>query len=78
MESTRIIIDSTLRTKHQAHPGRQEWVSMIECICADGTDIPLLGIFKWQNVLHIGYQLRLLINGISQQILMAGQVIFMD
>ena len=22
MESTRIIIDSTLRTKHQAHPGR--------------------------------------------------------
>ncbi|KAK6599313.1 transposase [Botrytis cinerea] len=28
MESTRIIIDSTLRTKHQAHPGRQEWISM--------------------------------------------------
>jgi hypothetical protein len=24
MESTRIIIDSTFRTKHQAHPGRQE------------------------------------------------------
>jgi hypothetical protein len=24
MESTHIIIDSTLRTKHQAHPGRQE------------------------------------------------------
>jgi transposase len=30
MESTRIILDSTLRTKHQAHPGRQEWVSMVE------------------------------------------------
>ena len=25
--STRIIIDSTLRTKLQVHPGRQEWIS---------------------------------------------------
>ncbi|KAK6598160.1 aldehyde reductase [Botrytis cinerea] len=46
MESTRIIIDSTLRTKHQAHPGRQEWISMVECICADGSILPPLGIFK--------------------------------
>jgi hypothetical protein len=45
MESTHIIIDSTLRTKHQAHPGRQEWISIVECICADGTDIPPFGIF---------------------------------
>lgn len=52
MESTRIIIDSTLRTKHQAHPGRQEWVSMVECICADGTILPPLGIFKGKNVLQ--------------------------
>ena len=52
MESTRIIIDSTLRTKHQAHPGRQEWISIVECICADGTIIPLLTIFKSQNVLQ--------------------------
>jgi hypothetical protein len=52
MESTRIILDSTLRTKHQAHPGRQEWVSMIECICADGTILPPLGIFKGKNILQ--------------------------
>ncbi|ODQ74015.1 hypothetical protein LIPSTDRAFT_69545 [Lipomyces starkeyi NRRL Y-11557] len=52
MESTRIILDSTFRTKHQAHPGRQEWVSMIECICADGTILPPLGIFKGKNVLQ--------------------------
>jgi transposase len=52
MESTRIIFDSTLRTKHQAHPGRQEWVSMVECICADGTILPPLGIFKGKNVLQ--------------------------
>jgi len=52
MESTRIVIDSYLRTKHQAHPGRQEWISMIECICGDGTAISPLGIFKGKNVLE--------------------------
>ena len=52
MESTCIIIDSTLCTKHQAHPGRQEWVSIVECICADGTILPPLGIFKGKNVLQ--------------------------
>lgn len=52
MESTQIIVDSTLRTKHQAHPGRQEWVSMVECICGDGTAIVPFGIFKGQNVLE--------------------------
>jgi hypothetical protein len=52
MESTRIILDGTLRTKHQAHPSRQEWVSIVECICADGTILPPLGIFKGKNVLQ--------------------------
>ena len=52
MESTRVIIDSTLRTKHQAHPGRQEWISMVECICGDGSAIVPFCIFKGQNVLR--------------------------
>ncbi|PQM43531.1 hypothetical protein VC83_09658 [Pseudogymnoascus destructans] len=52
MESTRIIIESTLRTHHQAHQGRQEWVSAVECICMDGTTINPLVIFKGQNVLQ--------------------------
>jgi hypothetical protein len=52
MESTRMIIDSTLRTRHQAHPGRQEWVSIIECICADRTILEPLAIFKGQNILQ--------------------------
>ena len=51
MQSTRIIVDSTLRTHFQAHPGRQEWVSAVECICMDGTAIEPLIIFKGQNVL---------------------------
>ncbi|KFZ15833.1 hypothetical protein V501_02525 [Pseudogymnoascus sp. VKM F-4519 (FW-2642)] len=28
MQSTRIIVDSTLRTRFQAHPGRQEWMGV--------------------------------------------------
>ena len=52
MESTGIILDGTLHTKHHAHPGRQEWVSMVECICADGAILPPLGIFRGKNVLQ--------------------------
>ena len=52
MESTRIIVDSTLRTRHQAHQGRQECVSAVECICMDGTTIDPFIIFKGQNVLQ--------------------------
>jgi hypothetical protein len=51
MQSTRIIVDSTLRTRFQAHPGRQEWVSAVKCICMDGTAINPLIIFKGQNIL---------------------------
>ena len=50
MESIRIIIDSKLRTKHQAHPGRQEWISIVECICAERSILPPLGIYKGKNV----------------------------
>src|SRR5690606_38890268 len=39
MQSTRIIVDSTLRTRFQAHPSQQEWVSAIKCICIDRTAI---------------------------------------
>jgi hypothetical protein len=51
MQSTRIIVDSTLRMRFQAHLGRQEWVSTVKCICRDGTAIDPLIIFKGQNVL---------------------------
>jgi hypothetical protein len=46
MQSTRIIVDLSLRMRFQAHPGRQEWVSAVKCICMDGTEIAPLIIFK--------------------------------
>src|SRR2546423_13824427 len=46
-----VVVDSRLRRKYQAEPGRQEWVTALECICADGNVIPPLVIFKGENLL---------------------------
>jgi len=50
VEASRRIIDATIRQAFQAKPGRQEWVTSIECICADGTSLPPLIIFKGENL----------------------------
>ncbi len=49
--STRVIIDTqTSGTQYSAHLGRQEWVSVLECISADGNTIPPLMIFKGTGI----------------------------
>ena len=50
MESTRVIVDSTIRTRWQANPGRQEWVTVVECIGTDGMVLEPLVIFKGKNL----------------------------
>ena len=52
IEASRIIINSTICQRYQANPGRQEWVSVVECICLDGTAIPPLVIFKGKDLLN--------------------------
>lgn len=50
-ECSRVIIDqSTLRTRYKTNPGQQEWVSVVECICADGTVISPFLIFKGDGI----------------------------
>jgi DDE superfamily endonuclease/Tc5 transposase DNA-binding domain/helix-turn-helix, Psq domain len=49
-EASRCIINSDIRQQFQAKPGRQEWVSVLECICADGTIVPPLVIFKAEKL----------------------------
>jgi hypothetical protein len=44
------VVDSRLRRKYQAEPGRQEWITIVECVCADGGLIPPLIIFKGENL----------------------------
>ena len=46
VEASQHIINAAICQKFQAKPGHQEWVMAIECICADGTSIPSLIIFK--------------------------------
>jgi len=50
VEASQRIINAAICQKFQAKPGRQEWVTAIECICADGTSIPPLIIFKQENL----------------------------
>ena len=52
IEASRRIIDARIRQQYQAKPGRQEWVTSVECICADGTSISPLIIFKAENLSH--------------------------
>src|SRR5579859_3119953 len=52
IEASKVIIDkhaSSNSIYHQAQPGRQEWVTSVECICADGSFLPPLVIFKAEN-----------------------------
>src|SRR5271169_5832223 len=49
-EAGRVIINARIRQKFQAKPGRQEWVTVVECVCADGSHVPPLVIFKAENL----------------------------
>ena len=48
-EVSRVIINVQMRQRLQAKPGRQEWVSIVECVCADGSVVPPLVIFKAES-----------------------------
>ena len=50
IEASQRIINATIRQAFQAKPGRQEWITAIECVCADGTSLSPLIIFKGENL----------------------------
>lgn len=54
-----VVVDSHLRKKYQAQPGRQEWVTAVECICADGGSISPFVIFKGKNLTNSWIPLEL-------------------
>ena len=49
IEASKVIINREIREYYQSQLGRQEWVTMVECICADGSSVPPLVIFKSEN-----------------------------
>ena len=50
VEASQRIINAEIRQRFQAKPGRQEWVTAVECICADGSSLPAFIIFKGENI----------------------------
>ena len=44
-----VVVDKMQRKWYQASPGLQEWITAIECVCANGTDIPPFMILKGKN-----------------------------
>lgn len=48
-QSTRIIVDSTQKSNWKVTAGKQEWITVLECINAAGDALPPLVIFKAQN-----------------------------
>ena len=50
IEAMYVIINSKIRQNYEAQPGRQEWVTSIECIYVDGTVIPPLIVFRSENL----------------------------
>jgi hypothetical protein len=49
IEASKVIINKYIRERYRAQPGRQGWVTSVECICADGTYVPPLIIFRAEN-----------------------------
>jgi hypothetical protein len=49
IEASKVIINREIREYYQSQPGRQEWVTSVECICADGSFVPPLLIFCAEN-----------------------------
>ena len=49
-EVGRCNINARVRQQFQVKPGRQEWITVVECICADGSAVPPLVIFKGENL----------------------------
>lgn len=48
-QTSYVVVDSRLRKRYQASPGRQEWVTALECVSAVGEAIPPFIIFKGET-----------------------------
>jgi hypothetical protein len=44
-----VVVDDIVQSQFQSQPGRQEWVTILECICTVGSVVAPLVIFKGEN-----------------------------
>jgi DDE superfamily endonuclease/Tc5 transposase DNA-binding domain len=45
-----VVVNKNSKERYSAQPGRQEWASVVECVCADGGAIPPFIILKGKKV----------------------------
>ena len=50
IKGAQVVMDTTLLTKYQAHPGRQESVTVLACVSADDQSISPFIILKGKNL----------------------------
>jgi len=50
-QGVHVVVDKELNSVYTAQPGRQEWVTVIECISATGQKIPPYVIFKGEHLM---------------------------
>src|SRR5277367_6310351 len=50
-DTSNVVIDSSYPKAYEAQPGRQEWVTVIECVSATGEKIPPYVIFKGERLM---------------------------
>jgi DDE superfamily endonuclease len=51
LQTANVVVDITMEKTYEAQPGRQEWVTVIECISATGEKIPPFVILKGENIM---------------------------
>src|SRR5437868_8341516 len=51
LQTSNVVIDTSVSEAYEAQPGRQEWLTVIECMSAVGEKIPPYIIFKGQNLM---------------------------
>jgi DDE superfamily endonuclease len=50
-QTSNVVVDTAVSNAYEAQPGRQEWVTVIECVSVTGEKIPPYIIFKGQNLM---------------------------
>lgn len=50
VQGSYVVVNNVSKTRYPAHPGRQEWASVVECVYADGGSIAPFIILKGEKV----------------------------
>lgn len=51
LQTANVVVDITMEKTYEAQLGRQEWVTVIECISVTGEKIPPFVILKGENIM---------------------------